>query len=144
MRIFIDTNVLVDYLAYRKKFFENAAYIIQLGQNNKCKILVSAMSFATASFILQAHHGISEIDISKKFSEFVKKCNITAVDSKTVNESLVSGFKDFEDAMQYYSAVDGGADCIITRNKDDFSKARISVYEPIEFLDLLRKKAKRK
>jgi len=142
MNIFIDTNVLIDYLAYRKKFFENAAYIIQLGQHGKCRILVSALSFSTASFVLKAHHGLSEKDISRRFSDFVKKCNITAVDSKTVIESLASDFKDFEDAMQYYSAVDSDADCIITRNKEDFSAANISVYEPKEFLDMLRENAK--
>ncbi len=116
----------VDYLAYRKKHFENAAYIIQLGQHGKCNILVSALSFSTASFVLKAHHGISDKDISRRFSEFVKKCHITTVDSKTVKESLASDFKDFEDAMQY------------------FSTSQISVYEPKEFLDILRKNIKKR
>ena len=46
-------------------------------------------------------------------------------------------FSDFEDAMQYYSAIREGADAIITRNSEDFDAAQIEVYEPQQFLDLL-------
>ena len=61
------------------------------------------MSFATASFILEAHHKLSNETIVRKFAEFVTMCNVTPVDSLTVDEAIASRFSDFEDAMQYYS-----------------------------------------
>ena len=51
-KVFLDTNVLIDYLARREQFFQPAAQIVQLGQDYQCQLLVSALSFATASFIL--------------------------------------------------------------------------------------------
>ena len=135
--MFIDTNVLIDYLARREKYFEAAALVIQLGQKKKCRLLVSALSFATASFILQAHHKMRHDSIIWKFSEFSKLCNVTPVDSRTIADSIASPFSDFEDAMQYFSAMRENADVIITRNKSDFHAAQIPVYEPLEFLNAL-------
>jgi len=48
---------------------------------------------------------------------------------------MKSPFKDFEDAMQYFSALSEGCDVIITRNKKDFAESKIQVLEPQEFLD---------
>lgn len=136
-KVFLDTNVLIDYLARRGQFFRPAAQIIQLGQDNKCDLLVSALSFATASFILEAHHKLSNEIIVKKFAQFIQICNVTPVDSLIIDEALASRFSDFEDAMQYYSAIREGADAIITRNSEDFSDSRIEVFEPQQFLDML-------
>lgn len=136
-KVFIDTNVLIDYFSRRSPFFDSAARIVQLGQERRCRILVSALSFATSSFILESHHKLKNEAIVRKYAEFVKMCNVTPVDSQTINESIESDFSDFEDAMQYYSAMSEGADCIITRNKNDFSTSMIDVYEPQEFLQML-------
>ena len=136
-KVFVDTNVLIDYLARRGSFFEPAAQIVQLGHNRKCEILVSALSFATASFILESHHKLPTQTIVRKFAEFVKMCNVTPVDSLIIDEAIASSFSDFEDAMQYYSALRGGADAIVTRNYDDFACAQIKVYRPLDFLDML-------
>lgn len=136
-KVFLDTNVLIDYLARRGRFFEPAAQIVQLGQGQKCEILVSALSFATASFILESHHKLSNEIVVRKFAEFVKMCNVTPVDSLVIDEAIASHFSDFEDAMQYNSALREGADAIITRNCADFDNVQIDVYEPQAFLDML-------
>ena len=138
-KVFLDTNVLIDYFGRRGQFFEPAAQIVQLGQQHSCQVLVSALSFATASFILESHHKLSNDAIVRKFSEFVKMCNVTPVDSLIIDEAIASRFSDFEDAMQYYSAIREDADAIITRNSSDFNVAQIPVFEPQEFLDMLTK-----
>lgn len=66
-------------------------------------------------------------------------CNVTPVDSLIINEAIDSRFADFEDAMQYYSAIREGADAIITRNSSNFNAAQIDIYEPLSFLDMLTK-----
>ena len=136
-KVFLDTNVLIDYLARRGQFFQHAALIVQLGKERKCQLLVSALSFATASFILESHHKLTNDVIVQKFAQFVKMYNVTPVDSLIIDEAIASRFSDFEDAMQYYSAIREGADAIITRNSDDFDVAKIEVYEPQKFLDML-------
>ena len=137
-RIFIDTNILLDFLARRGDFFMPAWSVISRSKRGD-KILVSALSFATASYVLEAHHKKSSVAIKALFEDFIRVCSITPVDSRTIDESLASSFTDFEDAMQYYSALREGADLIITRNKEDYKAAQIPVYEPQEYLDLLTK-----
>lgn len=135
-RIFIDTNILLDFLARRGDFFIPAWNVISRSKRGD-KILVSALSFATASYVLEAHHKKSPETIKTLIDDFVKTSSITPVDSQTIDESIASEFNDFEDAMQYYSALREGADLIITRNKEDYMAAKIPVYEPQEYLDLL-------
>ena len=136
-KVFLDTNIFIDYLARRGQFFESAAKIIQMGQQHRCEIMVSALSFATASFILETHHKLPNDVIVQKFVMFVKMCNVTPVDSLVIDEAIASQFPDFEDAMQYYSALREGADAIITRNTSDFVASKIEVYEPQQFLDMV-------
>ncbi len=135
MKVFLDTNVALDYMARRKDFFQNAALVVEYCLNKKHKMLVSSLSFATASYIMSNHHKMSDDNIKATFNAFIAKKIITPVDSKTINESLVSDFKDFEDAMQYHSALRENADIIITRNIDDFAASKIPVLTPKEFLD---------
>ena len=78
-----------------------------------------------------------KIDILREFAKFDKITISTPVDAKTIKSSIESNFSDFEDAMQYFSALRENVDCIITRNKKDFSEAKIPVYEPQEFIDSL-------
>ena len=136
-KVFLDTNVFIDFLARRGQFFSPAAKIVQLSQDQKIELLVSALSFATASFILESHHKLTNEAIVQKFAQFVNMCNVTPVDSLIIDEAIASRFSDFEDAMQYYSAIREGADAIITRNSEDFDAAQIEVYEPQQFLDML-------
>jgi len=137
--VFLDTNVLIDCLSHRQPFCRNAAYIITSCEEKGYRILISALSFATASYVLEAHHKKSSVAIKALFEDFIRACSITPVDSRTIDESLASSFTDFEDAMQYYSALREDADLIITRNKEDYKAAQIPVYEPQEYLDLLTK-----
>lgn len=139
-RIFIDTNVVIDFLARRSQFFNSACGVISCSQKGYL-ILVSSLSFATTSYILAAHHKIPEQAIKNIFANFVNTCRITTVDTVTISDAISSQFTDFEDAMQYSSALHSGADVIISRNKSDFQSSIIPVYEPQEFLDLLTRQS---
>lgn len=135
IKVFLDTNVLIDYLSRREPFFVPAALLLQLGKRKKCQLMVSSLSFATASFILQAHYKMTHEAVVTLFAKIVELCHITTVDAQTVQDSIASEFKDFEDALQYYSAVRVKADYIVTRNKQDFIQSKVPVYTPEEFLN---------
>lgn len=59
---------------------------------------------------------------------------VLPVNDDIINEALHSNFNDFEDAVQYYTALSGKVNYIITRNPKDFKNASIPVYTPSEFL----------
>ncbi|MBR0276767.1 MAG: PIN domain-containing protein [Prevotella sp.] len=134
-RVFLDTNVMIDIIGQREPFCVPALQILSLADRGILQICVSAMSYATASFILGRYN--KEVDILSEFSKFMQITTATPVDSETVDSSLRSEFSDFEDAMQYFSALRENVDYIVTRNKKDFTAAAIPVFEPQEFIDYL-------
>ncbi len=137
-RVFIDTNVFIDFLARRGDFYPPAATIVSLALNRKIDLCVSALSFATGSYLMEKHYGMSPQEIVADYVKFITLSHVTRLDAKTVRQSVASTFLDFEDAMQHYSTLNQGADVIVTRNKDDFSASVIPVMTPQEFLDSLR------
>lgn len=133
-RVFIDTNVFIDFIARRAGFYENAALIVSLAYRKKIWLQISALSFATASYILENHYKMKKDAILDDYIRFIELCGITTVDHETVKASVEAPFDDFEDAMQYISAREAGANFIVTRNKADFTGSVIPVMEPQEFL----------
>lgn len=137
MKVFLDTNVLVDYLAHRKDFYEDAAIIISLAKHKKIKLYVASMSFATSSYLMAKHYHNDTAAIKLAISNFIKYCNVTVVDRTTVESSVASAFDDFEDGMQNECAIRCKADYIVTRNVGDFTESYITVLGPADFLKAL-------
>jgi predicted nucleic acid-binding protein len=65
--------------------------------------------------------------------------NILNVNDQIIQKALESEFKDFEDGIQYYTAMENDMDCIITRNVNDYKLSRIPVYILIEMLKIIEK-----
>ena len=138
-RVFIDTNVFIDYVAHRGDFYEPAATIVSLAEKRTFRLLVSSLSFATGSYILESHYGKHPNEILQSYSEFVSLCRVTTVSEAIIKKAIAYPFDDFEDAMQYHTALSEGADCIITRDKKHFALSKEPVMTPVEFLDMLTK-----
>ena len=137
IKVFFDTNIMIDVIGRREQFCRPSLQIMSLADRGLIRVYVSAMSYATASFILGRDN--KELDIFREFSKFMKITTATLVDSSTIGQSVESKFKDFEDAMQFFSAKHEDIDYIITRNKKDFTASDIPVFEPQEFVDYLLK-----
>ena len=133
-KIFLDTNVIIDFLGERKGFFDNAARIICDADKNLINIACSSLSFSNIAYILRTEYTYEEIKL--KLSLFSQICEITKVDKEIVTKALESKYTDFEDALQYYSAISAGADCIVKRNVKDFKEHAIPVITPAEYLQL--------
>lgn len=141
IKVFFDTNIMIDVIGRREQFCIPSLQIMSLADRGLIRIYVSALSYATASFILKKYN--KELDIIGEFSKFMKITTATLVDSSMIEQSLKSKFKDFEDAMQYFSAKHENIDYIITRNKKDFAASDIPVFEPQEFVDYLLSKSEK-
>lgn len=137
-KVFWDTNIVLDLMLARKPWDILAAQIYSQANMNNISLYCSTISLATLSYFLERER-IPVSDIFGHIESFISVCEPTIVDINTAKSALKSSFKDFEDAMQYYSALSEGCDVIITRNKKDFTESTISVMEPQEFLDMFYK-----
>ena len=135
-KVFLDTNIFIDFLAHRGRFYEPAALIVSLAIQDAIQLQLSSLSFATASYILSQHHHWESRRIVREFDNFIRICRIATVDEMIVKQSVSDPFEDFEDGLQHYSALAFASDVIITRNAGDFSESRIPVMEPNQFLDI--------
>lgn len=133
IQVFLDTNVIIDYLGNRTGFYDDAAVIMSLAINQKIELHAAAMSFATASYILSKKN--NNDSIKTLIADFCKICKVVATDEDCVNYATLSDFEDFEDAMQYKCAQKAKADYIVTRNIKDFKAANIKVRTPEDFLE---------
>lgn len=101
---------------------------------SKCRAAVAPISFSTTAYLLEKR--LSYENLAHILRQFASIVEITAIDKRTVRKSLstTSLFRDIEEAMQHYAAVQSGCDVLITRNVKDFTHADIPVFAPDEFL----------
>ena len=138
MKLYLDTNVVIDLLTERIPFYNDIAKIIVLVENSELTLVVSSVSFVTCEYVIsKIKDKNTTIDLLKKFRIV---CEVSNVDELNIDKSLFSNFNDFEDAVQYYSALHHKCDTIITRNKKDFKNPEIPVMTPMEFLVSIHKK----
>jgi predicted nucleic acid-binding protein len=133
INLFIDTNIVIDLLAKREPFYRSSAQLFSMADKMKLQLCVSALTFANTNYILSRVRKPDEVRlILRKLKLLVK---VISLDDKIIGLSLNdSDFKDYEDALQYYSALENGNDLIITRNLKDFQKSKIPALTAEQFL----------
>ena len=137
MKLFWDTNVMLDFLGERDPFYISAAKIATLAEKREVEIIVSALSYATISYLLTKYEGLEKTkDKLRKFKVISEICELDGV---LIEKGLNSEFSDFEDSLQYFSALRTNCDIIITRNGKDFKKSQIPIMTPDEFLNSINK-----
>jgi predicted nucleic acid-binding protein len=136
MKVFLDTNIVIDLLAKREPFYNHAAQIFSLADKMKIQLYVSALTFANTNYILLKERKPEEAkSILRRLKLIV---NIISLDEKIIGLSLNdTDFRDYEDAIQYYSAIENGIETIITRNLKDFQKSKIPVLTAEQYLQRL-------
>lgn len=135
MRLFLDTNIIIDLITGRDPFGKDAAVLFQLGKGMGHDLLVSDLSVFNTIYILQRLHYAKE-DIYDILASLLPALTITSMGDSVIGRCLQRRGVDFEDDAQYYSAMDAEADFIITRNKKDFPPDSC-VVEPREFFRMM-------
>jgi len=136
-RIFLDTNIVLDILAHRMPYYTEAAKLFSLADKKKIKLSVSALCLADSNYILSKQLPVTEV--RKVLRRFKVLVNVLPLDDKVSDLALNSEFNDFEDAIQYFTAIENGQDLIITRNLQDFKESKIPVMTAGEFIKALKK-----
>ncbi len=132
MKVFVDTNVMLDFLLKREGFFGNARAILALGYNRRCDLYISSLSFSNIAYI--ARKQLKGDALYDCFSELLELVNVSPVTQVELNRAVLLRADDFEDALQYCSAKTIGAEYLVTRNKKDFPFSDIELLEPDEFV----------
>jgi len=132
-QIFMDTSIIIDFFANRQPFAMDAAKLFDLAVNGKVRIFIAAVSYNNIYYILrQSTSGSTTLKLLEELADMTEITDVTAV---VIRQSLKTDFKDYEDAIQYHSALSiPDLDFIVTRNTKDFKKSKLAVLTPTEAL----------
>ncbi len=136
MKILFDTNVILDYALIRQPFYDLADRIFVLIEQKQIEGYICASTFTDLFYILRKPRG-KEWTLNF-LGNLADLCQITSVDFAIVKEALTRHHKDFEDDIQYYSAVFINLDAIFTRNSNDFPVNSLHILTPEQLLQEFR------
>jgi len=132
MRVFIDTNVFLDLLWKREGSLEDSLRVFDLAVDGVFELLISDLSIANIKYITRKDYPDEKFyDV---MSVFRPVFTIVPVGENAVDKALALKANDFEDALQYFSAVQSQADFLLTRNIKDYAFATMQVLTPSDFL----------
>ena len=132
-KIFIDSDIILDLIQERENY-PDALHLFTLIEENKVKGYVSPLIFANLFYILRKQESSKfALQVLTRLKALLK---ILTIDEKIIELALSSGFKDFEDAVQYYIALEENLEYLITRNKEDYKKSGIMICNAKEYLAL--------
>ncbi|MBP5232685.1 MAG: PIN domain-containing protein [Planctomycetes bacterium] len=134
MKLYLDTNVIIDVIAAREPFVRDSRAVFNLCENGKAQGLVSALTLCTVSYVLRKH--VSPGTMRKILRDLRNVLTPVDLSSSILDKAISSSLADFEDAVQFYTAVYSEADYIITRNAKHFPQDGIPVLAPADFLAL--------
>ena len=133
IKVLIDTNIIIDLFAKREKFYLESLQIFSLADRNKVYLAISTLSIANTHYLL------NDVMKTKNARATIRKfkvlVNVYPLNDKIIELALNdNSFKDFEDGIQYYTALESNCKAIITRNIKDFKNSSIPVFRPKEYL----------
>ena len=131
--LFVDSDVILDVLEKRERFYEYSAQILSLGDEKKVKLVTTSLAFANIYYLLRKHLGIEKAKESLRKLRII--VDVISVNAKEVDLALNSELSDFEDALQYFTALDGKIEFIITRNVCDYKNPKLIVQTPQQYIE---------
>ncbi len=131
--VLIDTDVLIDVALGRKDFVESASAILDMAEANQIKAFIAWHSISNFYYVVEADSETADtLQFIRELLSFVKVAPTTTKDALY---ALDLDFKDFEDAIQFFTALTyKNIDIIVTRNIKDFKKSALPVLTPETFL----------
>lgn len=136
MKVFLDTNILLEIILARREQVA-CQQILQAGREGEISLSASYLTFANMAYILQRNK-VPREQVYQVERAMESQIVVLPMDGEQLRTALCHEVKDFEDMLQYQSAIAGKCDCIVTINTDDFMEfSSLPVYTPDNLLDLL-------
>lgn len=133
MRLFLDTNVILDFYDSDRGHYQPAAIVFDLACRGEVELSVCGISFVNAFFLLRSKY--DRTLLYEKMRALYKLCHVTPVDAVIIEKALSEERRDFEDAVQFFSSRTIDADIILTRDRKGFNDFEIPHLSPADFLD---------
>ncbi|MCB4235662.1 PIN domain-containing protein [Kaistella anthropi] len=136
-KVLIDTDVILDFLFDRKPFSEDAAQILSWCENGKIQGFVTSIMLSNIYYLLRktAKHE----KVIENLKMLLNIIDVITTNKDTVLDALHSEFKDFEDALQNFSAQNSNEiKVIITRNSKDYKTSNLAIMEPETYINLVK------
>jgi len=131
-KIFVDSDIVLDLLSGRQPHYKYAAELFSLADEHAVKLHVSSLTFANVNYVLSKQ--LSATNARKLLLKFKTLVTVLSVNDKIIELALASNFRDFEDAIQYNTAIENSITTLLTRNLKDFKKAEIVVLTAQQYL----------
>lgn len=132
MKILIDTNVIVDVALERHPFYSESLQVLSFVYHQEIEGYISASTFSDIYYIIRKEKGRdSALNFLRGIATF---CRVATVDTAAINMALGTNFRDFEDAIQYSTAIVNQLDAIVTRNPQDFPVAIPRIMTPEQLI----------
>jgi len=133
-KIFVDSDVILDLLAKREPHYEYSASVFTLCDTKKIELYTTSLVFSNVYYILRKIVGIEKAKESlRKLRVLVR---VMSVEEKEVDLALNSKFSDFENAVQYYTAVKNKMTILLTRNVKDYKVKDLVIQTPEQFVTM--------
>lgn len=133
MKVFLDTNVILDFYDSSRGHYMPVAVIFDLALKEKIQLSVCSQSFITAFYLLRKVY--DKEDLYRSMKALFKLCQVSAVDALIIEKALSREGRDFEDTVQYFSSKTIDADIILTRDSKGFDEFDIRHISAEEFLN---------
>lgn len=137
-RLFLDSNIIIDFLGEREPFYEAAAKIATLADRGDIEIFISALTYPTVFYLLSRYE--DKAIVKEKIRKLKVISETVDLTDRILEKGLSSVFTDFEDSLQYFSALKSDCHILITRNGKDFKGSDIPVLTGEEYLQSRKKK----
>lgn len=136
MTVFIDTNVLLDFMCRREPYYENAYRIFCKAANHEIDITVSALTIVNTQYTAKKY-GLSNDTIFIAINNLLRLISVSPIDGRMIRRAYTMDNGDKEDVIQFLSAESVNADFILTRDKKGFVNSPVTVLSPSDFLEKL-------
>ena len=131
----VDTNVILDVMLGREPFARDSAAVLAAVETSRCRGLLCASTVTTIHYIARRQIG-TQASLAR-ISDLLAIFEVGVVNRGVLESAIEKDMPDFEDAVLHDTAVQAGANCIVTRNVADFRRSEILVYTPPQFIEAL-------
>ncbi|MEL7124562.1 MAG: PIN domain-containing protein [Bacteroidota bacterium] len=132
MKVFLDTDVLMDFLTKRIPFDIDSMKIMEYGNRKEIQLHISSLCLSNVNYLIGRQEG--KDNARQKVKALLNLLEVLSVDKSIVEKAAYSEFKDFEDGIQNYCAEENDIRILITRNVKDYTKSNLAIQTPKDFI----------
>lgn len=133
--VFVDTNIIIDFLTKREPFYQDANKIFSLADNKEIILKTSSLSFTNAYYVCSKSKLNTDSELRRIFTSLKTLMEIIPVNNEILDRGLSDNtFKDFEDGLHYFSAISSNCEIIVTPDLKDFKNSTLPVMTADSFI----------